>query len=30
VRVMVAETMRRRNPPSYTSMPTPPAQPSMP
>jgi len=30
VRVMVAETMRRRNPPSYTTMPEPPAQPSMP
>ena len=29
VRVMVAETMRRRDPPSYTSMPAPPAQPSM-
>jgi hypothetical protein len=30
VRVMVAETLRRRRPPSYRSMPTPPAQPSMP
>jgi len=30
VRVMVAETIRRRNPPSYTTMPVPPAQPSMP
>lgn len=30
VRVMVAETLHRRNPPSYRTMPTPPAQPSMP
>ena len=30
VRVMVAETLRRRRPPSYRSMPTPPPQPSMP
>ena len=30
VRVMVAETLRRRRPPPYTSMPAPPAQPSMP
>jgi Right handed beta helix region len=30
VRVMVAETLRRRRPPPYTSMPVPPPQPSMP
>ena len=30
VRVMMRETIRERQPPSYTSMPTPPAQPSMP
>jgi Right handed beta helix region len=30
VRVMVAETMRRRSPPAYTSMPAPPPQPGMP
>jgi Right handed beta helix region len=30
VRVMFEETMRRRNPPAYTSMPTPPPQPTMP
>jgi len=30
VRVMMRETIRRRQPPSYTSMPTPPAQPSLP
>jgi Right handed beta helix region len=30
VRVMVAETLRRRRPPSYRSMPTPPPQPNMP
>jgi hypothetical protein len=30
VRVMMRETIRRRQPPSYTSMPAPPAQPSMP
>jgi hypothetical protein len=30
LRLMVAETMQRRNPPSYTTMPAPPAQPSMP
>ncbi len=30
VRVMVEQTVRRRRPPSYTSMPAPPAQPSMP
>jgi hypothetical protein len=30
VRVMVDETTRRRHPPSYTSMPVPPPQPSMP
>jgi len=29
VRVMVADTMRRRDPPSYKTMPTPPSQPSM-
>jgi hypothetical protein len=30
VRVMVAETERRRDPPPYTSMPKPPSQPTMP
>ena len=30
VRVMVDETRRRRHPPSYTSMPSPPPQPNMP
>jgi hypothetical protein len=30
VRVMMRETIRRRQPPPYTSMPAPPAQPSMP
>jgi hypothetical protein len=30
VRVMWQETVRRRNPPDYTSMPTPPPQPTMP
>lgn len=30
VRVMVNETIRRRNPPPYTTMPAPPPQPSMP
>jgi hypothetical protein len=30
VRVMFAETIRRRRPPHYTAMPTPPAQPNMP
>ena len=30
VRVMMRETLARRRPPSYTSMPTPPPQPSMP
>jgi hypothetical protein len=30
VRVMVQETIRRRRPPSYRSMPTPPPQPNMP
>ena len=30
VRVMVEETLRRRNPPPYTSMPAPPPQPTMP
>jgi len=30
VRVMVAETMRRRQPPSYRTMPVPPRQPNMP
>jgi Right handed beta helix region len=30
VRVMMRETIRRRQPPSYSSMPAPPAQPSMP
>jgi Right handed beta helix region len=30
VRVMVDQTMRRRRPPSYTSMPSPPPQPNMP
>jgi Right handed beta helix region len=30
VRVMMEETLARRQPPPYTSMPTPPAQPSMP
>jgi hypothetical protein len=30
VRVMVAETIERRNPPPYTTMPAPPAQPSLP
>jgi hypothetical protein len=30
VRVMHEQTMRRRNPPAYTSMPTPPTQPSIP
>ncbi len=30
VRVMVDQTLRRRNPPEYTSMPVPPPQPTMP
>ena len=30
VRVMYEQTVRRRHPPDYTSMPTPPAQPNMP
>ena len=30
VRVMFEETMRRRNPPTYTAMPVPPPQPAMP
>lgn len=30
VRVMLEETLRRRSPPPYTSMPTPPPQPTMP
>jgi hypothetical protein len=30
VRVMVRETIRRRRPPGYASMPSPPPQPSMP
>jgi hypothetical protein len=30
VRLMVEETMRRRNPPSYRAIPAPPPQPNMP
>jgi len=30
VRVMFDETMKRRRPPSYTTMPVPPPQPNMP